>query len=148
MRTAVRAGPRVAIRFAVRLVSAPMKTDAIVAGGGWSGTQIKRVRVRARVAFLVAVALLCISVAGARSWAACFIVPAGVSFVVALVLAVQEPPRELVWPKGWPMGKEDLKRKDDPRCLYAAVDVDPATQKQDGGRPAKQKALASGRHLH
>ena len=72
-----------------------MKTKyQIVAGGGWKGTRVERIRVKAWIALFFALGLGCLSVLfiGSVLFYAC--IPAAVSLIVSVVLFIREQPLE------------------------------------------------------
>jgi hypothetical protein len=84
----------------------------IVCGGGWKGTRIERVKVKAWISLFAAVGLGCISLVGAESvwFYAC--IPGGLGLLISVVLFIREGPREFEFP-GDPAGG-------DLRNLYSA----------------------------
>jgi hypothetical protein len=84
----------------------------IVAGGGWKGTLVERVKVKAWIALFGAIGLGSISVLAVHSIWFYSCIPAGVSFLTSLVLFVRERPREIEFP--WHRAEYD------PRNLYGA----------------------------
>jgi hypothetical protein len=84
----------------------------IIAGGGWKGTRVGRVKVKAWAALFWAIGLSSISVLAVDSIWFYSCIPAGVSFLASLVLFVRERPREVEFP--WNRAGHD------PRNLYGA----------------------------
>lgn len=72
----------------------------IVAGGGWKGTRVEKVKVKAWSTLFGAVLLGTISALGADSiWFYAF-VPAGLAFLIAMILFLRERPRAIEFPSG------------------------------------------------
>ncbi len=98
----------------------------IVASGGWKGTQVERVKVRAWVALFLAIGFGSVSVVGADSLWFYAWVPGGLALLASVVLFLREKPREVEWPVPWPPGKAPH----DLRKLYGA------SGSKDKSRPA------------
>ena len=72
-----------------------MKTiSPIIAGGGWKGTRVGRIRVKAWITLFIALGLGCLSILaiGSVGFYAC--IPAGISLIAAVVLFIREQPLE------------------------------------------------------
>jgi hypothetical protein len=73
-----------------------MKTTShIVAGGGWRGTRLDRVRVKACIALIMAMILGVVSVSSIGTILVYAFIPAVGSLIVAIILFIREVPIEI-----------------------------------------------------
>jgi hypothetical protein len=72
-----------------------MTTSHIVAGGGWRGTRLDRVKVKACIALTLAIILLIVSVASIGTVLFYASIPAVISLIVSVVLFIRERPVEV-----------------------------------------------------
>ena len=104
-----------------------MKTTShIVAGGGWRGTRLNRVKVKACIALMIAIILLIVSVSSIGTVLVYGFIPAVISFIVSLVLFIREQPIEV----------ESLTGRvgTDPRKLYGRANVRGSTKNEDNAQ--------------
>jgi len=73
-------------------------TSRIVAGGGWNGSRIERVRVKAWAALFGAISLASVAMQIGDSFQIFACILAALTFLTAVVLFVRERPRELQFP--------------------------------------------------
>jgi hypothetical protein len=86
----------------------------IVCGGGWKGTRSERVRVKAWIALLAAIASGgAAAIATEPVWVICAGITAGLSLLASVVLFIRERPRVVEFPSG--------RAGHDPRNLYGAT---------------------------
>jgi hypothetical protein len=66
----------------------------IVSGGGWKSTRVERVKIKAWIAFFVAIAFGCLTMLSIGSFWFYAYIPAGLSLIVSVVLFIRERPLE------------------------------------------------------
>jgi len=101
----------------------------IVAGGGWKGTRLDRIRVKACITLIVAIILVGVSISSMGSILIYACIPAVVSLIASVVLFIREQPVEI----------ESLSGRvgADPRKLYGRLG---ASGVQTPERKAEQDA--------
>jgi sensor histidine kinase YesM len=73
-----------------------MKTTShIVAGGGWQGTRLDRVKVKACIALITAMILVIVAVSSIGTILVYAFIPAVVSFIISIILFIRELPTEI-----------------------------------------------------
>lgn len=73
-----------------------MKTRSqIVAGGGWRGTRLDRIKVKACIALIVAIVLVGVSISSMGSILLYACIPAVVCLIASVVLFIRERPVEI-----------------------------------------------------
>lgn len=85
-------------------------TSQIVAGGGWRGTRIDRIKVKACVALIMAMILVVLSLSSIGTIFVYAFIPAVGSLVVSIILFIREVPIEIESLTG--------RVETDPRKLY------------------------------
>ena len=101
-----------------------MKTTShIVAGGGWRGIRLDRVKVKACIALIIAIVSLIVSVSSIGTVLFYAFIPAVISLIVSVVLFIREQPIEV----------ESLTGRvgTDPRKLYGRANVRDTTKNED-----------------
>jgi hypothetical protein len=89
-------------------------SSQIVCGGGWKGTSLARIKVKAWVALFTAIVLARISVTASSSvWMICAAVLAALTFLAAILFFIREKPRDVQFPH--------RRTGRDPRKLYAVT---------------------------
>ena len=82
----------------------------IVDGGGWKGTRVEMIKVKAWAALVSAIVLGGVAVTEPDSFWVYASIPAGLGFLLFLILLIWEKPRAITIPRGSVGG--------DPRKLY------------------------------
>jgi hypothetical protein len=72
----------------------------IVWGGGWKGTRVRHVKVKAWNALFFALGFAMVAVNGVDSFWSYASVPAGICFVLAVFWFLREKPRPVTFPTG------------------------------------------------
>jgi len=98
-------------------------TSQIVAGGGWRGTRLHRVKVKACIALITTMILVIVSVSSIGSVLFYAFIPAVVSLIVSMILFIREQPTEV----------ESLTGRvgTDPSKLYGRSSVRDTTKNKD-----------------
>jgi len=108
----------------VLTVGIKMKTTSqIVAGGGWRGTRLDGVRVKACIALLMTMILVVVSVSSIGTVLVYAFIPAVGSLILSIILFIREVPIEI----------ESLKGRvgTDPRKLYGRSGYRETTKNED-----------------
>lgn len=101
-----------------------MKTASqIVAGGGWRGTRLDRIKIKACIALIIAIVFLIVSVSSIGTFLFYAFIPAVISLIVSVVLFISEQSIEV----------ESLTGRvvTDPRKLYGRANVRHTAKNED-----------------
>ncbi len=98
-------------------------TSQIVAGGGWRGTRLYRVKVKACIALIITMIFVIVSVSSIGTVLFYAFIPAAISLFVSLILFIREQDIEV----------ESLTGRvgTDPRKLYGRAYVRDTTKNED-----------------
>jgi hypothetical protein len=89
-------------------------SSQIVCGGGWHGTSLARIKLKAWVALFTAIVLARISVTASSSvWMICAAVLAALIFLAAILFFIREKPRDVQFPQ--------RRAGHDPRKFYSVA---------------------------
>lgn len=106
------------------IVGIKMKTKShIVSGGGWRGTRLDRVKIKACFSLMIAIIFLLVSVSSIGTVLFYAFIPAVISLIVSMILFIREQPIEV----------ESLTGRvgTDPRKLYGRANVRDTTKNED-----------------
>jgi hypothetical protein len=85
-------------------------TSPIVEGGGWEGTRVDRIKIKASIALIIAIVSAIVSISASESIFNYIWIPGLISFIVSVFLFIREQPTKIESLSG----KVDA----DPRKLY------------------------------